>query len=303
MHDILDKEFILVEAAIAERVRRDYLLDLHEALVHAPLVYTNEGRRVLKEIYTEYINVAEKIGVPILLATPTWRANRERVYLSKIEKSINTDAVKFLRGISSIYNTNIKIGGLIGCKNDCYLPNEGISAIEAKKFHSWQINQLSNSGADCLIAATLPTVEEALGIANAMSETDKPYIISFVIGKDGNVLDGSDLHESIRYIDSLVQRLPLGYFINCSYPSFLSPEKHDPSLFKRLIGFQSNGSSLEHSELNGSTELNAESVEAWGKQMLLLNKKYGIKMLGGFCGTNSRHLQYLAENQQTRTSF
>ena len=55
MQDILDKKFILAEAAIVERVRRDYSVDLHETLVHAPLIYTNEGRRVLKEIYTEYI--------------------------------------------------------------------------------------------------------------------------------------------------------------------------------------------------------------------------------------------------------
>ncbi len=237
--------------------------------------------------------------MPILLATPTWRANKERVNISNIEKSINIDAVKFLRDVSSIYNKNVKVGGLIGCKNDCYLPKESISAVEAKEFHSWQIKQLSDAGADYLVAATLPEVEEALGIANAMSETDKPYIISFVVGKDGYILDGSDLHESIKYIDRSAKRLPLGYFVNCSYPSFLSPEKHAASLFNRLIGIQSNASSLKHSELDGSTELRTESVEEWGKQMLSLNEKYGLKILGGCCGTNSHHLQYLAENQLT----
>ncbi len=48
VQDILDKRFVLVEAAIVERVRRDYSIDLHETLVHAPLIYTNQGRRVLK---------------------------------------------------------------------------------------------------------------------------------------------------------------------------------------------------------------------------------------------------------------
>lgn len=87
----------------------------------------------------------------------------------------------------------VKIGGFISCRNDCYKPDEGLSASEAEKFHSWQIDQLAQAGVDFLIAGTLPNVDEAMGIARAMEKTGVPYIISFVINRRGSVLDGTSL--------------------------------------------------------------------------------------------------------------
>ncbi len=38
------------------------------------------------------------------------------------------------------------------------------------------------------------------GIAQAMAESDLPYIISFVIGKDGRILDGTSLENAISIL-------------------------------------------------------------------------------------------------------
>ncbi|MHC4243586.1 MAG: homocysteine S-methyltransferase family protein, partial [Planctomycetota bacterium] len=38
-----------------------------------------------------------------------------------------------------------------------------------------------------------------------------------------------------------------------------------------------------------------EDVADWGDEMLKLNRKYGMKILGGCCGTGVTHLKYLAE--------
>jgi S-methylmethionine-dependent homocysteine/selenocysteine methylase len=89
---------------------------------------------------------------------------------------------------------------------------------------------------------------------------------------------------------------PLGYFINCSYPSFLNPKTLSEKVFERLIGIQANASSLSHAELDGSTELKSESVSEWGSLMVQLNRDFGLKVLGGCCGTNGKHLRYLTEN-------
>lgn len=32
---------------------------------------------------------------------------------------------------------------MIGCKNDCYRPEEALSASLARQFHAWQVEQLS----------------------------------------------------------------------------------------------------------------------------------------------------------------
>ncbi|MDK9557841.1 homocysteine S-methyltransferase family protein [Marinobacter sp. M216] len=299
MKELLENHhFILAEAAVVERLRRSKRIELDRSLVHTPLIYSHEGRAELRSLYREYLGIADANNLPIFLFTPTWRANKERVQTSNQRHTINVDAAHFLKElvVDESKKVPVKIGGVIGCKNDCYLPEEGLSLNEASEFHKWQIDQLASAGVDFLIAVTLPSVEEAAGISLAMEATGLPYIISFVIGSDGNILDGTEVQKAIEYVDSKTTNNPLGYFINCSYPSFLNPTTLSEQAFERLIGIQANASSLSHDELEASKELKSESVEEWGSLMVQLNRVFGLKILGGCCGTDGKHLEYLTEN-------
>ena len=165
-----NNKLILMEAAIVESLRRSEHISLHPVLVNAPLIYDQAGRDALSHLYQKYIDIAHQSKNPFLMCTPTWRANRSRVVETKINPSINIDAVHFLQEIrdsQSAGRENIKIGGMIGCKNDCYRPEESLSISEAQEFHSWQLGQLKQGGVDFLIAETLPAIEEAIGIAIA----------------------------------------------------------------------------------------------------------------------------------------
>jgi methionine synthase I (cobalamin-dependent) len=76
----------------------------------------------------------------------------------------------------------------------------------------------------------------------------------------------------------------------------LNPKILTEELSGRLIGIQANASSLSHVELEGSKELKSESVSEWGRLMVKLNRDFGLKILGGCCGTDGKHLEYLTEN-------
>ncbi len=294
---ILDKHsFILTEAAIVETLRRSAGVDLHPHLVNATFVYGGIGEKALSGLYQDFIATAFKASVPIIIGTPTWRANKERISASHIEKDVNGDAVRYLKRLRKEWGSwaeNILIGGLMGCKNDCYNPAESLSTEDAKPFHLWQVDRLSKAGVDFLMAATLPALPEAMGIALAMAETRIPYVISFVINREGKILDGSSLGQAFNEIDTYVSRPPLGYMINCAYPSFLKAHEQPRQVRSRLIGFQANASSLDHSELDGSDTLQVDDISDWGNRMIELNKKYGVKILGGCCGTGRDHLEYI----------
>ncbi|MES9870047.1 MAG: homocysteine S-methyltransferase family protein [Sedimenticola sp.] len=296
-----DDQLVLMEAAIVEQLRRSGKVRLHETLVNAPLIYDPVASDVMSTLYRAYIKLAIEAGLPMLVCSPTWRANKSRVNEADISNSINGDAVSYMRALRDSENSSdnaVKIGGMIGCKNDCYLPGEGLSVTEARDFHSWQIEQLAKGGVDFLIAETLPNVQEALGIAQVMELMDIPYIISFVIDRSGRVLDGSRLDQAIDLIDGNTTRQPLGYMVNCAHPSFLRPEEQPGKIFSRLIGYQANASSLDHSELEKAGELKVDSVSEWGRLMLNLNANYGVRILGGCCGTGIEHLQYLISNRK-----
>ena len=277
-----DHNFILTEAAVIESLRRSGDVNLHPHLENALLIYEEAGSRALSKLYQDFINVARKEGVPITICTPTWRANQERISTAHITDDVNGDAVKFLKNLKDRWGSwakNIVIGGLVGCKNDCYKPDEGLSTYAAKAFHFWQINQLAKASVDFLIGATLPALPEATGIAQSMAEANIPYIISFVINREGRVLDGNSLEHSFREIDAVCSRPPVGYMINCAYPSFLNAHKQPQLVLSRLIGFQANASSLDHSKLDGAGTLQTDDISDWGNLMIELNKKAERKKL------------------------
>lgn len=293
-----NNNLILMEASIVESLRRNEHIDLHPVLVNASLIYQKAGRKALEDLYQKYIDIAIEANTPFLMCTPTWRTNRSRVIESGIQDSINIDAVEFLKDLRARQpegRESIRIGGMIGCKNDCYKPEQALSAAEAEQFHAWQLEQLSTGGADFLIAETLPEINEAIGVARAMASTGLPYIISFVISRQGRMLDGTHLNDAIGLIDTQTAQKPLGYMVNCAYPSFLCAHTQPPEVFARLIGYQANASALDHSELDGAEDLHMEMVADWGDVMLMLNRQHGVKILGGCCGTNEEHLRYISQ--------
>ena len=293
-------DLVLIEAAIVERLRRDSRVELHPRLVHAALLYDEPGRDELRKIYRSYVGVARQARLPLLLCTPTWRANRERLEEAGIGRDLNRDAVRFLKDLRKVPGAPgppILIGGLIGCRNDCYKPEEGLSADDSEAFHSWQIDRLAQAGVDFLIAETLPSIREAVGIANAMAATRVPFVVSFVIDRRGRLLDGTPLAEAVGTIDHAAAHRPLGFMVNCAHPTFLCAATQPPSLFERLIGFQANASSLDHADLDGASQLQADDLSSWGEEMLTLNRRYGVKILGGCCGTGVEHLRCLTEGR------
>ncbi len=289
-------DFILAEAAVIESLRRSGAAVLHPRLENALLIYDDVGRTALTGVYHDYVSIARAAGVPILICTPTWRANPERIAAAGITRDVNGDAVAFLKQLRNQWMdqpSSLFIGGLVGCKNDCYKPREGLSADAAEAFHLVQVHQLADAGADFLLAATLPAVDEACGIARAMQTTRLPYIISFVINRRGRILDGLSLQQAFKKIDTVCNRPPLGYMINCAYPSFFRAHEQPRQVLARLIGFQANASSCDHAKLDGSELLQSDAVDDWGDRMILLNRRHGIKILGGCCGTGPAHLNYL----------
>lgn len=285
-----------MEGAVIEQLRRSGKVGLHPTLLNAPLIYDEIGEKELKKIYQGYIDIAFAADIPFFMCTPTWRADQTRVSEANVSQSINSDGVRFLQEIRKAQKfgqESIKIGGLFGCKNDCYQPDEALSALEAEEFHAWQIEQLVAGGVDFLIVETLPNIQEAIGIAKVMEKSGKPYIISFVISREGKVLDGTDLDVAVSMIDSETKRNPLGYMVNCAYPSFLCTSRQPNKLFDRLIGYLANASSLDHCDLDNADQLEAEDVSEWGEAMLKLNRSFGVKLLGGCCGTGNDHLKYL----------
>ena len=296
--------FILTEGAIVERLRRESPFELHPLLVHADFIYDTEKRSYMESLYRQYIDIARLHQLPIIIYTPTWRTNHQRIEQSnRLSTPINGDCYRFLDDIRNSYGDAgppILIAGDVGCKGDAYKAEEALSTGEARLFHQYQANALAQAGVDFLFGVTLPAVSEALGMAHAFALTGKPYMLSFMIRPDGKLLDGTLIHNAIELIDASLSFPPLGYCCNCIHPAIfiqaLQQEENLTELVRhRLIGLQANTSCKSPEELDGSAELHCEDPDRFAELMLEAHREFGLKILGGCCGTNEFHISALAE--------
>ena len=288
---------VLTEAAVIERMAKNPQVTLHTHLFNAPLIYSSVGRSAFYTLYRDDITIALSAGLPMLLQTPTWRAGRDQIQSSRLKSTLNSDAVRFMRELIRDLVPEqhpVFLGGLMGSQKDCYRPDLAPDENTAERYHTWQAAKLSEAGVDFLLAATLPSVMEAKGLARALQRNQTPYLISFVINPQGRVLDGTKLADAMEIIDCATDRHPpLGYMVNCAYPSFLDMAALPRGVRGRLWGYQANASSKPAKELDGSSTRQMDDINDWAKRMAVLHRQWGLKILGGCCGTDHEHLRHL----------
>lgn len=292
--------YMLMEGALGERLKREYNIIADEEVALAAHIYKEESRQALKELFNRYINIAKEYDFPIMITTPTRRVNKDRVEKSKYDENIIFDNVNFLKEVSKEYASSVYVGGLMGCKGDAYKVSEVLEEEEAEEFHSWQANLFKEAKVDFLFAGIMPALSEAIGMAKAMEETELPYIISFMIGKDGKLLDGTTINDAIYTIDNKTKIKPLFYMTNCVHPkvlhsALLKDFNRTDLIRNRFKGIQANTSALSPEELDNREDLKSSDPDSLAKDMRKLCEDFNINVLGGCCGTDHKHIKEIAE--------
>ncbi len=305
MYQNFGKQFdlILGEGSMYERLRRIGNINFDPHIAYASLIYDDKSRNVLEQVHREYLDIGQHFGLPMIATTPTWRANTERISKSNYaDCPVNRDCSHFMLELRESYGQNahpILIGGNSGPKGDGYLPEEAPSTEEAEEFHYSQVAELASGGVDFLIAKTLPAFGEALGIARIMADTKLPYIISFVVRRDGTLLDGTPLDKAIHKIDNETSRPPATYYLNCVHASIFtaalkSTKERNPIAAARITGLDANTSAKDPDELEGLDEIETELPADFGNNLWLVHKTFGTVYLGGCCGSSTEHIEALA---------
>jgi S-methylmethionine-dependent homocysteine/selenocysteine methylase len=294
---------ILGEGAVIERLKRaGHLLDEH--VVNSAFVYDPDRRAAIEDIFRQYLDAGAEYDLPLVLSTPTWRASRARIEAAGFaDRDVNEDNFRLLdelrRGYGD-YAGKVAICGLLSCRGDAYQPAEALGVEQARRFHAWQAEKLAATGADFLLAATLPALSEAAGLALALAAAGKPYVISFVVRPEGTLLDGTPLKEAYAAIDAAADPKPFAYMANCTHASFLKralnhPDHCSPLVRQRILGLFANTAALTPEELDDSDALVEEEPQDFADKVAALHTEFGLKLLGGCCGTDGRHIRRLAE--------
>lgn len=190
----------------------------------------------------------------------------------------------------------ILVAADIGPRGDGYqVPAEAVAASAAKDYHAPQLEAVARAGVDVVCALTMTNVNEAVGIVTAARELGLPIIVSPTVETDGRLPGGVALGEFIERVDAASAGAPAFYMVNCAHPSHLAPvlegaSRQSEAWLARLGGFRANASSKSHAELDNATSLDRGDPGDLARRVAALQKAYGLRVLGGCCGTDAEHI-------------
>ena len=261
------------------------------------LLDDDHGRALLGDYYRGFGEVARAHGVSLRLESATWRASAdwgERLgYDAAALRSVNVAAVDLLHEVAADFRDlpEVRLVGMIGPRGDGYRPGSWdarTGADDALAYHRAQVQALSDAGVHVIAAYTLTDPAEAIGIVRAAREAGMPVEISFTVETDGALASGRTLAETIDLVDAVAP--PDGYLLNCAHPEHLD-RAIDPTVIARIIGIRPNASRLSHAELDESEQLDdGDPDELAARTVDLLQRMPAVRVIGGCCGTDVRHI-------------
>jgi S-methylmethionine-dependent homocysteine/selenocysteine methylase len=270
-----------------------------------PMVEDEDGRALLMRYYDAYAAIAAKAGAGLTLDAPTWRANPDwgakLGYDATALDRVNRSAIEFMQGLRESYAsryglTDVKVGGLQGPRGDGYVAGEDADPDEAADYHSAQVRSAAAAGADQVTVLTMTGAGEAIGFVRAARDAGLPAAVGFTVETDGRLPDGTPLGDAIARVDA--EAAPDYFLVNCAHPTHvaqsLDGDGADQAWLGRIEGLRPNASRMSHAELDEAPMLDeGDPVELAAGVDGLRAKFPNLRIVGGCCGTDSRHVAAL----------
>ncbi len=293
--------FFLTDAGLETDILFNKGIDL--PLFSSVTLFTSDDRLdVLKAYYRDFLDLARHTGAGLVLESATWRASPDwagPLGLSAAElDGLNRAAIDLLKELRAEYtDVPTVISGCIGPRGDGYDPGRIMSVDEAQAYHAHQAGVLAAAGAEMLAAITMTNIPEAVGIANAAKALALPVAISFTVETDGRLPTGDALGQAIGAVDAATGDYPAYYMINCAHPTHFDGVLDAGAPWTgRIGGVRANASSLSHAELDAMTELDVgDPADLAARHRALIERFPQIRVVGGCCGTDLRHVAAIAE--------
>lgn len=267
-----------------------------------PLLDAAAGRSVLAEYYRDHLRLAAEVGAGLVLETPTWRASADwGVRLGYDEPAldrVNRDAVAFLRDLGAEFpDVELVVSGNLGPRGDGYDPAELLAPGEAAAYHRPQVDSFAAAGADRVTMLTATHAAEATGVVEAAGAAGTPVVVAFTVETDGQLPTGQPLAAAIDEVDRATGGAALHFGINCAHPDHFGGalEVSSPAV-ARLGLVRANASRRNHAELDEADELDdGDPEELAGQYAALVARHPHLEVLGGCCGTDTRHVAAIAQ--------
>jgi homocysteine S-methyltransferase len=170
--------------------------------------------------------------------------------------------------------------------------NYDISHAALVAFHAERIDAMRETNADFLAFETIPLLEEAQAILEALARfPDLAAYISFTCRDDGHTGHGDPIEACARVLDSHPEIIAVG--INCTAPAYILPliRKVRAVSDKRIAVYPNSGETwvAETRSWSGSSDPHAfgDMARQW--------REAGADWIGGCCRTGPGHIRAITQ--------
>lgn len=313
VHELLEERTFLTNAGTETYLLFQQGLDLPEFCAFTVFDNPDAWAALEQQYLRPILDAAAQHGCGLILDALLWRAQPD--FIAKLGRhrdelgSINQRAISRTRESVDAWRRErghdersvpVLVAADIGPRGDGYRVEESaLTAAAAREYHAAQVQAVAEAGADLVCALTMTSLAESIGIVEAARLFGLPVIVSPTVETDGRLPDGTSLGEFIREVDRATGAAPLCYMVNCAHPTHVQPSldearENGESWLERFRGFRANASRKSHEELDNSTELDRGDIEELSRAMADMRETYGLKVIGGCCGTDHEHLAAIA---------
>lgn len=248
---------------------------------------SNEGKKILRNIHTEYIQAGAEIITANTFRT-NYRALEKESMGSRARELTRAavDEVRFAYEESKITEP-IFIAGSVAPAEDCYSPELVPPDEELLDDHRRHIDNLYEANIDIILIETMNTIREAAVALDYAKQTGLPVLVSFICKDPEHLLSGEPLEKAVEKCETLK---PDAIMINCVDVNLMERNLEVlHSLTKLPIGAYANVLIKGHAtEFDVKPEDHAKYVKEWVE-------RFQLKIVGGCCGTTPKHIQKLRE--------
>jgi S-methylmethionine-dependent homocysteine/selenocysteine methylase len=263
-----------------------------------------EAMADMKSMFARALEVAATQKTGLVLSSLDYRASPDWAALLGISadglRDVHFRTVAFMKEVAAPFVEKIPdlvFSGVIGPRGDAYGKGGGITEEEAEDYHTPQLKNLRDAGADMACALTFNNIPEAVGVARAAKAVGIPLGLYFTLNSKGTLGSGPTLKEAVESVEEITQGAPSYYGLNCSHPLEFMESLEDGDWLKRVRSIRPNAVRMEKVALCKLGHLEDGDPEELGQQMGDIRQKFPqMDILGGCCGTDERHLGEIAKN-------
>jgi S-methylmethionine-dependent homocysteine/selenocysteine methylase len=193
---------------------------------------------------------------------------------------------------------DVFIAASVAPVEDCYSPERVPTEAVLKREHAEMLGWMKAARPDLVWIETMNTVREARAAAGAAAEVGLPFVVSFVLRQDGELLSGEPLEDAVAAVEPFE---PLALGLNCIPPDGITA--HLPRLrqatARPLAAYAHINNPAPTPGWSFSQEATPDQYARQVKRWLDL----GVRIVGGCCGTTPAHIRAVRNVVHARQEF